>query len=721
MNIDQALQQAQAHVQAGEPAQAESLYRAILQAQPGHGMASHLLGTLALQLGRADLALEPLQAALRAMPGQPELLNNLGLALMQLGRAHEAEAHLRIAVQAAPEHAEIQRSHALSLQAAGRLQEAETAFRRCLQLAPASVEAMNNLGHLLLLAARPADALACFDAAIARQPQAAMLHGNRGLALLQTGQLDASVASFQRALALGPAHAETWNNLGITLGRLGREEEACDSLRQALRHQPDYPQAWNNLAVLLQTLGQFAQAEAALRHALQLLPQYPDAHNNLGNLLRKRGRMTEALASYRQALLQRPDWPAAMSNQLFALACASPMRAQEQLAAARHFGRVASRISGPPLQDWLCQSEPACLRIGLVSGDLCEHPVGYFLENLLTHADARRIEFVAYASAFHQDDMTRRLRSHLAGHRVIAGMDDERAAGQIRADGVHILLDLSGHTANNRLTLFARRPAPVQAAWLGYFATTGVEQMDRVLADPVGVPPGNEGQFTERVLRLPETRLCFTPPHGAPPVSPLPALHKGALTLGSFQNLAKLGDAVLALWVRVLHALPQARLRLQSAQLADAQVRQDVLERFQALGLAPGRIELLGDVQRCDYLLAHGEVDFLLDSFPYPGGTTTCEALWMGVPTLTLAGESWLARQGAALLTAAGLTDWIAQDADEYVRLATTLGSDLQRLAALRARLRDQLATSALFDGKRFARHFEDAMQTLWQEREHAR
>jgi predicted O-linked N-acetylglucosamine transferase (SPINDLY family) len=721
LNIEQALQQARAHAQAGDAAQAEALYRAVLQAQPDHGLANHHLGTLALQFNRADLALAPLQAALRALPGQPEVLNNLGLALMHLGRAHEGEQHLQWAVQAAPDHAEIRRSHGLCLQAAGRLQEAEAAFRQCLQLAPGSVEALNNLGHLLLVAARPGDALACFDAAIASQPGAATLHGNRGLAQLQLGQLEAAVASFRAALTRVPAHAETWNNLGITLGRLGRPEEARDSLQQALHHKPEYPQAWNNLAVILQELGHFIDAEAALHKALQQQSVYPDAHNNLGNLLRKRGRMSEAMASYQQALQQRPDWLTAMSNQLFALACSSPANQPGHLDAARHFGRVASRLAGPPFEDWLCAPAAPCLRIGLVSGDLCEHPAGYFLENLLTHADTRRIEFVAYATAFHEDELTRRLRAHLAGFHVIAGLDDESAARRIRADGVHILLDLSGHTANNRLTVFARRPAPVQAAWLGYFATTGVEQMDWVLADPVGVPSGTEAQFTERVIRLPDTRLCFTPPHGAPPVSRLPALHRGHLTLGSFQNLAKLGDAVLALWSRVLLALPQARLRLQSAQLTDAAVRQEVLQRLQALGVERARVDLLGDVSRHDYLLAHGEIDFLLDSFPYPGGTTTCEALWMGVPTLTLTGDGWLARQGAALLSAAGLGDWIAQDADEFVRLALAHGGDRQRLAALRARLREQVAASALFDAARFARHFEDAMHSLWQAREHAR
>jgi predicted O-linked N-acetylglucosamine transferase (SPINDLY family) len=297
-------------------------------------------------------------------------------------------------------------------------------------------------------------------------------------------------------------------------------------------------------------------------------------------------------------------------------------------------------------------------------------------------------------------------------------LNDEAVARLIHADGIHILLDLSGHTAKNRLPVFAWKPAPVQATWLGYFASTGVAEMDYVLADETGVPDHQRANFSETVWYLPDTRLCFTPPDTDLPVASLPSLGKGYLTFGCFQNFAKLGDEVLAVWGRIFTALPNARLRLASKQLGDATVAAQLSLRLQQQGIAAARVTMHGAVPRRAYLEAHAEVDVLLDTFPYPGGTTTCEALWMGVPTLTLAGNTLLARQGASLLTAAGLPDWIATREADYVDKAIRLSGDLPKLAALRAGLREQVSTSPLFDAPRFARHFEDALWGMWQARD---
>jgi predicted O-linked N-acetylglucosamine transferase (SPINDLY family) len=280
-----------------------------------------------------------------------------------------------------------------------------------------------------------------------------------------------------------------------------------------------------------------------------------------------------------------------------------------------------------------------------------------------------------------------------------------------------VLFDLAGHTAHNRLPVFAYKPAPVQATWLGYFATTGVAEIDYLLADATSVPPAHHEHFTETIWYLPDTRLCFTPPRDAPEVSPLPALRQGRVTFGSFQNLAKLNDAVFALWARVLAALPGSRLRLQNKQLADAAVREQLGRRLQQAGIAAERVALHGPAARAAYLAAHGEVDLILDTFPFPGGTTTCEALWMGVPTLTLAGDRLIGLQGASLLAAAGLNDWIAVTPDEYVDQALAFARELPALARLRGGLRARLLASPLCDAPRFARHFEAAVRAMWQRR----
>jgi predicted O-linked N-acetylglucosamine transferase (SPINDLY family) len=295
------------------------------------------------------------------------------------------------------------------------------------------------------------------------------------------------------------------------------------------------------------------------------------------------------------------------------------------------------------------------------------------------------------------------------------GLNDEAAAQLIHADGVHVLLDLSGHTGRNRLPVFAWKPAPVQASWLGYFATTGMAEIDYFLADEIGVPEAQRGHFSETVWYLPGTRLCFTAPEVDLPVAPLPALKNGYLTFGCFQNLSKVGNEVLTVWGKILSAMPDAKLRWQCKQLGDQAVRAQFIERLRQHGIDPARVTLHGSVTREAYLAAHAEVDVMLDTFPYPGGTTTCEALWMGVPTLTVAGDTLLARQGASLLTAAGLGDWVTTGEEDYISQAAALANDLPKLATLRAGLRGQVRVSPLYDARRFARNFEEALWGMWQ------
>jgi predicted O-linked N-acetylglucosamine transferase (SPINDLY family) len=372
-------------------------------------------------------------------------------------------------------------------------------------------------------------------------------------------------------------------------------------------------------------------------------------------------------------------------------------------------GKVGARFSS-----WSAPIAAERLRVGLVSGDLLNHPVGYFVESLLCALDPSRIELFAYPTQPLADALTARIQPRFAAWRPLYGRSDAAAAKLIHDDGLHVLIDLSGHTAHNRLPVFAWKPAPVQVSWLGYFATTGLAEIDYLLADAVSVPPEHHDHFTEKIWYLPDTRLCFTPPAIDVPVTPLPAQANGYVTLGSFQNLAKLGEAVLDRWGRILAALPNARLRVQNKQLADPGVRAQLIERLRRAGIEPERVALHGPMPRRDYLAAHAEVDFIVDTFPFPGGTTTCEALWMGVPTLTLAGDRLIARQGASLLAAAGLNDWIAHSEAEYVEQALAFARDVPALAALRSSLRAQALRSPLFDATGFARNFECALRKMW-------
>ena len=388
------------------------------------------------------------------------------------------------------------------------------------------------------------------------------------------------------------------------------------------------------------------------------------------------------------------------------------------LAAARDYGAWTRTRATAPYRTWQGTFDPdRPLRIGWVSGDLCIHPVGYFLDSILSALHQRHTELVhvAYSNHSKKDALSARLKSYCSAWHEVMGWSDEQLAAQIHTDQIDILIDLSGHTAHNRLPVFAWKPAPVQVTWLGYFATTGVAEIDYLIADPHTLPESEEAHFTESIWRLPETRLCFTPPTDNIPVNPLPSLTNGYVTFGCFNNLAKMNDSVVATWGRLLQALPTSRLFLKTKQLADATVREETLARFAAHGIAPERLTLEGPTPRADYLAAYQRIDIALDPFPYPGGTTTVEALWMGVPVLTLAGERFLARQGVGLLMNAGLPEWVASSVDDYVARAIAHAQDLPRLATLRDHLRAQLLTSPVCDAERFAGHFATALRGMWQ------
>ena len=608
----------------------------------------------------------------------------------------------------------------IGLYQAGRLDAAEAQARQLTERFPRHPFGWKALGALLREQGRSADAVRPLSVAAALARDAESVN-NLGLVLQDTGDLLQAEAAFREALQRAPALAEAHVNLGRLCHATGRLGEALASLQAAIRLQPDLAEAHQNLAAVYQDSSRPGDAEAACRRALAIDPGCAEAHVCLGAILNGTGRLAAAEACFRRALELRPDNLEAHSNLLFNHCYRGELSAAACLEEARQYGRKAGeRAARGRYASWSVPASPQRLRVGLVSGDLRQHPVGYFLDALLAEIDGSRLEVVAYPTHHGADALTQRLRSRCADWRPIQGLGDAAAAALIHGDGIQVLFDLAGHTANNRLPVFAYRPAPVQASWLGYFATTGVAEIDYLLADAVSVPAAHHEHFTETIWYLPETRLCFTPPQDAPEVSPLPALRQGRVTFGNFQNLAKLNDAVLALWARVLAAVPQSRLRLQNKQLADAAIREQLGQRLQAAGIAAERVSLHGLAPRAEYLAAHGEVDLILDTFPFPGGTTTCEALWMGVPTLTLAGDRLIGLQGASLLAAAGLKDWIAVTPEEYVAKALACSRDLAALAGLRAGLRARVLASPLFDAPRFARHFETAVWAMWQRRQQA-
>jgi predicted O-linked N-acetylglucosamine transferase (SPINDLY family) len=681
VSVPQLLQSALASHQAGQLQQAEALYRQALAAAPDHPDALHLLGVLCYQSGRPEAAVDLIGRALAAKPAFPHACLNLGIALQSLGRAGEAAAACQRAIALSPGYAEAHYTLGVALKDLGRVDDAAAEYSRAIALNPDYAEAHHNLGALLNDLGRAEEAAQCCRRALALKPDYAMAHYNLGLALQRSRHLEEAVASYRRATELRPEFAEAHNNLGIVLNDLGR----------------------------------FGEAAAACRRAIAALPSLADAHNNLGNALKDGGMLDEAIECYRRALELRPDLAVVQSSLLFLLNYHEAYDPEalfgEHLAWARRHAEPLSALAMPHGND----PDPSRrLKIGYVSADLRDHAVAYFLEPVLEHHEPSRVEVYCYGNHPRVDDVTLRLQEHTDHWRSIAGMSDEAAAALIRADAIDILIDLSGHTAHNRLTLFARRPAPVQATWIGYPNTTGMSAMDYRLTDANLDPIGMTGRYhSEQLVRLPVS-ACFRPAVHAPEVGELPALAAGHITFASFNNFTKVTAETIACWSQVLEAVPASRLMLLIGEAENPDARQRVEALFARHGIAPERLQLVGRRPLAEYLALHQQVDIALDPFPYNGGTTSVHSLWMGVPVVTLAGSTAVSRVGVTILANAGLAELIAQSVDEYVEIARSLAQDTARLGRMRAGLRADLQASPLFDAEALTRALEESYRNMW-------
>lgn len=590
---------------------------------------------------------------------------------------------------------------------------------RALLLTPGNGKAVLHLAGILRQASQLPAAIDILRKLAAYQPDDPETQTQLGTLLLRTGQYTEAEAVLRRALAFAPVSGKPGiaNNLAAAQHSQGRHEEAVATIRQAMQWQTPDAGMYRNLALFLQSQEKHAEAEPALRAALALEPEDPGTACDLAIALQNQGNYGEATTLVNRAL-QKPGRHA--SALLYALTFDADLSPEAFLAKARQLGGNLG-ADARPYTRWHTHpgSDIRRLRVGLVSGDLIKHPVSFFLENFISRLDRDRIELFVYSTRARADEFTARLRPQVAAWRDITADNDEQAAQRIHADDIHVLIDLSGHTSFNRLPVFTWRPAPVQASWLGFSTTTGVSAIDWLIVDRLSVPATERGLYSERLWYLPHARVCFTPPEEAnalPPPAPRRRPPERPIVLGNFQGMAKLNDHVLALWARVLREIPAARLRIQNSAMNFPANHEAFLARMRHFGVAPDRVELAGSSPRMEYLAAHADIDFILDAFPYAGGTTTCEALWMGIPTLTLAGRTLLSRYGVTLLGHCGLDDWVAHDPDDYVRRAVLHAGAPDTLDRLRLTLRERMRQSSLCDGAAFARDFEDAMHGMWKQ-----
>lgn len=690
-------------------------FRRALRLHPGFVQAQANLARTYEAMGRLEDALEVLQQAVQCMPQQARICFSLGELLSRLARHAEALPHLQEAIRLQPDMVAAHRCLSEVYQQLGQVEASEQALRQVVLLTPEDAAAHFNLGNRLHQRRALPEAVQAYTQAIALTPDFDGAHNNLGTVLRELGQRESALESYQQALLLNPQNAGAWNNIAIVQRELHQFAEAEEACQQALALQPDLYQAFNTLGIVYREQGKLDEARQALLQAIAIRPDYVDALSNLGGVYRDEGKLAEAEASFRAALAIDPDYALAWSNLLFCLTHMASITPQALFAEHQAF---AERFEQPLRAHWPQHTngkDPARpLRIGFVSADLRAHPVANFIDPVLAHlAQSEQVSLYAYANHATYDATSARLRGYFKVWHQVLGLSDAALAECILQDGIDVLIDLSGHTAGHRLHAFARKPAPVQLSWIGYPGTTGLQAMDYYLGDHFLLPEGLlDAQFTEKLVQLPAS-APFMPESMAPEVNALPAQTNGYVTFGSFNRPSKLSQPVIACWAEVLKGVPQAKMLL--AAMPQDGSHQVITQWFADAGIAEDRLIIVPRSDMGHYLRLHHTVDICLDTFPYNGGTTTWHALWMGVPTVTLAGNTLPCRIGAGILGHVGLQEFVVESSEAYVACAVHWAEQLTRLAEIRASLRQRFADSAPGHPEQIAQGLLTAVRLMWQ------
>ena len=608
---------------------------------------------------------------------------------------------------------------ALALQRTGRLPQAELMYRQILARRPNDAPAQHLLGLLCHQSGRTQEALQLIRASIRSDPGQADFYSNLAAILGSAGDLDRAVEALRRAIVLRPNHGPSHHNLGVTLEKLGRSDEAEQAYRRAVELQPREARFHHHLGNALRKQQRLEEAALAYRQALSHDPKLADAYTCLAAVVGQRGLAAEAIAYSRKAVELNPDDASAHSNLLFVL------QYDETLPPERLFDEHlawASRHEMPVLNRHRTHANDPSperrLRLGYVSADFREHTRMRFMEPVLAKHDHESFEVFCYSDVTHADATTERIRRHATVWRETAHLAHEQLAQLIEQDGIDIMIELTGHMGANRLPMFARKPAPLQIAYPGYPATTALSSIDFLITDALRDPPGSERFYTEKLLRLEPTSQCYWPGEGGqggPSVGPVPSLSAGHVTFGSLNKPIKANAGVMAVWAKILSAVPGSRLALLASELdRDGHPQSMLTGQFAELGIDPARVLLIPSSSRARYLEAYGQIDIALDPWPYNGHTTTLDALWMGVPVVALDWPTHVGRESSCALKLLGLTDCVAHNADHYASIAAAKAADLQALTELRLTLRERMQRSCLCDGAALTRRVEENYRNVW-------
>jgi protein O-GlcNAc transferase len=702
--------------QAGQREAALQHYDQAIREQPAQAFSHYARGLLLHEMGQGETALASLAEACRLAPAQVGWQADRGAVAFALNQRAIAIEAFRLAVAGDPARVDVWGQLGDLLRDAGQLEDALAAYQRATQAAPGFVAAWQNLSftaHALGNAALAEDAA---HRAVRLAPQDAVLRNTLGNALMLARRPEAAQAAYREALRLAPGFAEAEFNLALLLASQGQRGEAESMLRSLHQRAPQRMDVLVTLADTVRESGRIDEAEALYLKAVQRDPSHLITLWNLGNLCWKQGRHAEAARWYEQALAIQPDHAALISNLLYTRLYDSDLSPEALCQLHRDYAaRIETAPAAQRFQHRNAADATRRLKLGYVTADFRNHPVAHFMKPVLANHDPAEVEVFVYFNHDQEDSFTREFRQWARHWVPCKSLSDDALAQRIFADGIDVLIDLGGHTEGNRLPVFARKPAAVQITYLNYPGTTGLSAMDWRITDALADPPSQDSHYTERLLRLPHSLWCYQPAPYMPAVGEAPCLRNGHITFGSFNNVNKLNQDTVALWARLLRELPDARLLIATAD--SERWRADIAARFAEQGVAAHRLLWRGKAAPAEFVRWMDEVDIALDSYPLNGGTTTMEALWMGVPVLSLTGQRFFARAGKSILSAAGHPQWAADTEENFIGEARALAADFGPLAQLRRSLRGQIQRSPLCDARAFTRAFEAACRSAWQDR----
>ncbi|MEK6771729.1 MAG: tetratricopeptide repeat protein [Pseudomonadota bacterium] len=738
-------------LQGGHPGEALAVCTAILRDQPQHPGALELAGMIHYESREFAVSRLYLDRLVSINPKDASAQANLAQVLSDLGDQQAAEAGARRALALDDRHAGAHNTLGNLLSARGVWDEALRHYRQAVAGDPQRAIFHHNLGHALQQLGKE-EAEAAYRRAIELEPQFSPAYANLGGLLVKLERCKDARDLLRRAVELDPANVDAYNNLGLANRKLGNFSEAFDAYRVALEKNPATAGVWHNLGLLYEEGNQHAEAANCFKRAVEIDPGFPEAQRDWLDSLLRQGDLDTAHAVATRLMVGLPspevilpiivdvlgrsaDFAgrdraidqfrglfqngryAARSLTFFVMLLHYPecIDEQEILNYHRIWGEIVDRDTEDDcFSSWPSRAVSEPLRIGYLSADFRGHSVGFFIQHVLASHDRRRFEVHCYANQRANDEVTKSIRTSVTRYTEVRNLTDQQLAQRIHDDGIHILVDLAGHSAKSRLKVFAYRPAPMQCTWIGYLNTTGLKAVDYRItdrfADDPAVPHG-----TEQLLILPESFLCIG---GFPDteIVELPAcVRNGFVTYASFNNLSKLTSEVVRLWARILDATPGSKMLIMSKGAETEVVQKHLFAEFSRHGIEPDRLLLRNQVSRDQYLLAHNDIDIMLDTFPFNGGTITAGALWMGVPVVTLVGSAHRQRVGYSMLKNIGVEETIAWSEDQYLAVATSLANDPQRLATLRQRIARNMRASILCDAPRFTRQLEDALTQAWQ------